>query len=104
MPKSVLQSNWHYRLDLTPDAPRVKDYIALDRAGYDQMPTVSNWYDVKNIPLGIEFCRKHISPERLKGFLLAPWRPTLPETRQRHMEAIEAFSRALESIEPRSAE
>ena len=95
MPKAVLQSNWHYRLDLTPDAPRVRDYIGLDKAGYEQVPTVSNWYDAQNIPKAIAFCREHLSPERLKGFLLTPWRPTLPETRERHLEAIRHFGEAI---------
>ena len=94
MPKSILQSNWHYKMDWSADAPRVKDFIAMDRAGYDQVPTVSNWYDPEAIDRGIEFCRRHIAAERLKGFLLTPWRPTLPETRAKHVEALERFAAA----------
>lgn len=96
MSKRVMQSNWHYRMDLTPDAPRVKDYLALDKAGFEQMPTVSNWYDPQNIPKGVEFCIEHLSKERLNGFLLAPWRPTLAETRERHLDAIKHFGKAIE--------
>jgi hypothetical protein len=103
MPKGVLQSNWHYRLDFEVDAPRVKDYLALDRAGYDQVPTVSNWYDAKNIAGGVAFSRRHLAAERLKGFLLAPWRPTLPETRPRHFEALEHFAAAIGTYDEEQA-
>jgi len=97
MSKSVMQSNWHYRMDFEVDRPRVKDYIGLDEHGYDQIPTVSNWYTSDNIAAGMAFCRKHISRERLKGFLLAPWRPTLFETRDRHFDALDHFARAIEA-------
>ena len=99
MPTTTLQSNWHYKTDWTADAPRVKEYAALDRAGYDQIPTVSNWYDAAAIELGIEHCRKNVSAARLKGFLLTPWRPTLAETRAKHVEAIEAFAAAKRKVE-----
>ena len=59
------------------------------------MPTLSNWHTPDNISRTVEFCRKHVAPERLKGFLLAPWRPTLFETRDRHMNAIEHFGQAI---------
>ena len=95
MPKSVLQSNWHYGSDFKADAPRVRDYIALDKAGFDQVPTLSNWTDPKAIGAGIDFCRRHISAERLKGFLLAPWRPTLAEVKTKHFEALDTFAQAM---------
>ena len=41
---------------------------------------------------------RHIKPDRLKGFLLAPWRPTLPETREKHMDAIGHFGKAIAAI------
>lgn len=94
MPRSVLQSNWYYRTEFAPDLPRVKDYIELDRAGFEQVPTVSNWNSAESIGLAVDFCVKHVPRERLLGFLLTPWRPTLPETRTRHMEAIRAMAAA----------
>ena len=96
MPRSVLQSNWYYGEKFGSDAPlAVKAYRDLEDHQYDQIPTLSNWTTTKNIPGTVEFALKHIKPDRLKGFLLAPWRPTLPETRQRHMEAIEHFGKAI---------
>ena len=73
----------------------VRDFVEVDKAGYDQVPTVSNWETPENIYGTIRFCREHLSKEHLKGFLLTPWRPTLEETRDRHMDAIEHFALAI---------
>jgi hypothetical protein len=89
MPKSILQSNWYYGEKFSTEILAVRTYKELEDHRYDQVPTLSNWTTPANIHGTFEFCRKNIPPERLKGFLIAPWRPTLPETRQRHMEAIE---------------
>ena len=106
MPKQILQSNW-YRDPVRGDAKSVyggrfdmdvecvRTYVDVDKAGYEQVPTVSNWETPDNISGTIEFCRKHLSPERLKGFLLTTWRPTLEETRARHIDGIEHFALAI---------
>jgi hypothetical protein len=95
MPHKVLQSNWYYGGKFAPDVKEVKAYLELEDHKFDQVPTLSNWETTDNIAGTMDFCRQHIEPERLKGFLLAPWRPTLPETRDRHMEAIETFAKAI---------
>ncbi len=80
MPKSVLQSNWYYGRFDKKDASgnRVIDistYVDFERLGYDQVPTASTWSKPKghNQLETLEFCREHISPERLKGFMTVPW-------------------------------
>ncbi len=73
----------------------VKSYVDLDKAGYDQMPTVGNWETPENIYGTFRFARKNLSKEHLKGFILTPWKPTLEETRAIHMDAIEHFSLAI---------
>ena len=95
MPRTILQSNWYYGGDFGPEVKGAQTYVALEKRGYDQVPTLSNWHTPDNIARTVEFCRKHVAPERLKGFLLAPWRPTLFETRGRHMNAIEQFGKAI---------
>lgn len=109
MPKDVIQSNW-YRDPVRGDAKSVyggtfnmgiecvKTYVDLDKAGYDQMPTVSNWETPANITGTMKFCAEHVSKEKLKGFLLTPWRPTLEETREKHMDAIEHFALGMKEI------
>jgi hypothetical protein len=87
MPHDVLQSNWYYGEKFLPEVKAVKAYHDLEDHEYDQVPTLSNWTTPANIHGTVEYCRKHIKTERLKGFLLAPWRPTLPDARERHMAA-----------------
>jgi hypothetical protein len=106
MPKNVLQSNW-YRDPVRGDAKSVyggkfdndvecaRTFVEVDQAGYDQVPTVSNWETPENIYGTIRWCREHCSKEHLKGYLLTPWRPTLEQTRDRHMDAIEHFALAI---------
>jgi len=78
MPKSVLQSNWFYWPAVrNPDGSYVKKGLAaygeLDRAGYDQVPTCSTWNCWYNAQETMELAKAELSPERLKGFMTAPW-------------------------------
>jgi hypothetical protein len=95
MPKSVLQSNWYYGAEFSQEVGYVKAYLDLDMHGYDQVPTGSNWSTPVNLAGTVAYCRNHIAPERLLGFLQTVWRPTLEECRERHMEAIELVGQAL---------
>ena len=97
MPKSILQSNWYYGNAFSADTKEVKAYLDLEDHKYDQAPTLSNWESNDNIYGTVRFCREHIPAERLKGFFLAPWRPTLPEVRDTHLSAIEHFGKAIAS-------
>jgi hypothetical protein len=109
MPKSVVQSNW-YREPVKGGAKSVyggvfnesiecvKAYVDLDKAGYEQIPTVSNWETPENIYGTIKFCREKLSKDRLKGFFLTPWKPTLAVARDRHLDAIEHFGKAIREI------
>ena len=97
MPKSVLQSNWHYgdnfdvawlKANGKKRATFIQAYEDLDKAGFDQVPTGSNWTCDTNFALTVEHCRKVCSPERLKGFMMASWVYTLPEWEKKNLEAI----------------
>ena len=72
------------------------DIKLLEALGFEQVPTFSNWEDQENVYSTVRFCKANISPERLKGFLHAPWRPTLEEVRPRHMAALEEITKARE--------
>ena len=99
MPKSVLQSNWYYSSEfdfaklkeLKKDQyiTYVKAYEDLDKAGFDQVPTGSNWSYDTNFAGTVAHCRKVCSPERLKGFMMAPWFFTLPGWEKKNLEAID---------------
>jgi len=72
-----------------------KTYIDVDQAGYDQIPAVSNYQTPDNIPSTIKWCRDHCSKERIKGYFLTPWVPTLEAKRDRHFDAINHFAAAI---------
>ncbi len=95
MPKSVLQSNWYYGATLPESATAVKFYGELERHGFDQVPTGSNFEHRPNFVETVKFCRKTIAPERLKGFLQTVWRPTQERFRHAHLEAIEQVAAAI---------
>lgn len=94
MPKSVLQSNWYYENNFRRTRREVRAYLDLEEHGFDQMPTTSNWSAAENTQLTVDFCTKHIAPSRLKGFCQTVWRPTLAETRPRHLDAIRLLKEA----------
>ncbi len=89
MPQSVLQSNWYYATRFDDEVVPARSYVDLETAGYDQIPTGSNWSNDDNFHLTVEYCRRQVAPERLLGFMTAPWRPTLEKHRQHHLNAID---------------
>ena len=107
MPKSVLQSNWYYGNDFDVEkmkaagnerrAVYVKAYEDLDKAGFDQVPTGSNWSCDENFAGTVKYCRKVCSPERLKGFMMAPWFFTLPEWEKKNIEAIDLVGASIKA-------
>jgi len=104
MPKSVLQSNWFYyhtlkRNRMTKEyRTRVNSYLDLDAHGYDQVPTASNYCNNTNFQATVDFCRKHLDPKRLKGFLQTPWRPTVECFRKYHQRAVRQVETAIKRI------
>ncbi len=108
MPRSVVQSNWYYEEELDPERVRVRAYLDLEDAGFDQVPTTANWPDPissgstlssRNLENTVAFCREHIAPERLLGFLQTAWKPLVEAKREYHMEAIEQMARAIRAWE-----
>ena len=103
MPKSVLQSNWYYGDafaldDSNKSRARVQAYIDLDKAGFDQVPTGSNWSNDVNFGRTVKFCEEHLSKERLLGYLTAPWVFTLPKFEAQNMRAIDQVAAARTSL------
>jgi hypothetical protein len=99
MPRSVLQSNWCYQDQLDPDDVKIRNYAELEKHGYDQVPTGSNWAGQQhNFERTVEFCRRAVAPERLLGFLQTPWCPTIEECRGTHVNAIDLIRRAREGF------
>ena len=99
MPPSVLQSNWYYDNKFDEGIDYVKAYLDLDRHGYDQVPTGSNWSNDENFEGTVTFCKQVIKPGLLKGFLHAPWHPTLEAHREHHLNAVAQMGRARKTLE-----
>jgi len=55
----------------------LRGFVELERAGFDQFPCCSNWDNDVNMGQLVRYCRQVIAPERLKGFLFAPWALTV---------------------------
>lgn len=110
MPKNVVQSNWYYGNQLgphpTPEQKKgwpmekqgAKSYITLEEHGYDQIPTGSNWATDTNFEETVAYCVKQIAPERLLGFMTAPWAPTVERRRDKHMIAIAQVEAAISAL------
>lgn len=106
VPRSVLQSNWYYGLDFAAahrgrapddawgDTAAPAAYLLLDEHGYEQVPAGSNWLSPDNFGALVDFCRDNVSPERLQGFLMTVWHPTLLESRERHEAAVAQLAAA----------
>jgi len=91
-PKSVLQCTWYYDeenggFDLeknkTDDYKRLQAFVEFEKCGFDQTPCASNWVGGGRRRDGVnaddvmgklvKFSREHLSPEHLKGFMIASW-------------------------------
>lgn len=95
-PKSVVMSNWYYGNDFNPETnPRAKTYLDFDAAGFDQIPTGSNWSNDLNFGQTVEFCKENVSKERLLGFLQTPWKFTNPENRDHNLRSIQQVADAM---------
>ena len=107
---SIVQSNWYYWKDVReveaklddpafkvkPGIPdwagqnhpaELKSFLDFDRVGFDQIPCATTWNSDENMEQVVAFCIRRLAPERLKGFLLTPWKCTWnePTAVKKHM-------------------
>lgn len=103
MPKSVMQSNWYYGADFnTKDKDgKERTYVAayewLDKAGFDQIPTGSNWSSDTNFQGTVDFCDTHCDKSLIKGYMMAPWTRTIPAHEKKAFAAIELMEKTVKS-------
>jgi hypothetical protein len=67
----------------------VECYLKLDKAGFDQIPCGGNWREDVNFGEMVKFCRANLVPERLLGFLVAPWRSTTAKFRDKNLKGVD---------------
>lgn len=106
MPRTVVQSSWYYFPNYKPENLEWNDEIIAKRAwlqewcslpafvymgehGYDQIPCGSNVYFKGTFEPLVKFCRDRIPPERLLGFLMAPWGRIMPGKMESEMAALD---------------
>ena len=95
-PKSIVMSNWYYGTDFNPKTnPAVQSYLDYDKAGFEQIPTGSNFSDDSNFGSTVKFCKENLSDERLLGFLQAPWKFTEKKDREYHLRSIQQVKEVL---------
>ena len=108
MPKSVVQSNWYYGMGFDESGIRPSEnagehaknvlscFETLDRHGFDQVPTGSNYSTSGNMEALTKFCTANISNERLLGFMQTPWVMTHEggHNRMRIWESVEKMAAA----------
>ena len=114
MPKDVIQNNWYYWTDIPAiekagcRAPAKEDgkipnahyrwmrtFLDLEKAGFDQIPAATTFYHTESMDMVLDFCRRNVSPERLKGFFLMDWRATTPQPHRRHEILLEEAERLI---------
>lgn len=101
MPRSVLQSNWYYH-GFTGVKPGdrcetyIKSYDWLEEGGFDQVPTGSNCDKAHphNLAETVDYCRKVVAPERLKGFMMGSWARTWRNEEDRLKESVRLAAEA----------
>ncbi len=97
--KNIVMSNWYYGTKFDEKDKMVKAYRDFETAGYDQIPTASNWSAPESFKLTVEHCRRVIDPARLLGFLQTPWMPTLEICRPHHEAAIKLVGEAIANFQ-----
>ncbi len=109
MPSSVVQSNWHYGLDLRDDTgprPRILrppetylTYLDLDERQYDQIPTSGYYLGTwDSFPLTVRYCLERLGSEHLLGFLHAPWAMTIESRLDDHLRHIAIMERGISAV------
>ena len=106
MPKGVLQSNAYYGLEFDTaklkrpnDINGLKTFVDLDAAGYDQVPTGSNWACDGNFAGLVDFCRRNCTKGSVKGFMMAPWFFTVPDWEEKNLTAVDLVGRVIDGAQ-----
>lgn len=106
LPKGVLPTTGLYDeelegFDMAKLRPKMLNYkclkqmLLLDEAGFEQVPCVSNWLSPTQQKAGmkenahatagvVKFCREHLKPELVRGFLAAPWSQCVTDAQYRY--------------------
>ena len=104
LPKSVIPVNWYYFVDYGENISekmriRVAPFDILEAHGFDQMPAGSVEYFKENMELLVKYCKSHISPDRLLGFIQTTWSSVEAHEEEKLRRGTEALVAAKELYE-----
>ena len=75
--KNMIMENWVYtdfsKVGTDNEHARIKDFKLLEERGYDQIPTCSACYDIRNIRGFLEYMRNNLDPKKLLGIQVDEW-------------------------------
>ena len=103
MPKSVMQSNWYYDADFSVKNKEGKErtYVAayewLDKAGFEQIPTGSNWSCDSNFQGTVDFCDSHCDKSLIKGYMMASWMRTIPAHEKKALASVDIMAKTIKA-------
>ena len=102
MPKSVLQSNWYYgsNFDVASMGERgkyVEAYEWLDKAGFEQVPTGSNFSNDVHFEKTVQFCAAPCRHDLLTGYRMAPWTRTFAIHEEKSLQAVAQMAAAIKA-------
>ena len=75
----------------------MQTYEDLDKAGFDQVPTGSNWSCDSNFGDTVKFCDSKCSKDLIKGYMMAPWTRTFAIHEAKSLEAIALMAAAIKA-------
>jgi hypothetical protein len=124
MPRSVVQSNWHYYDDFDLDADRVhaqangielrepspeierqkttrlRAFLELERGGFDQVPAGGFNVFPDNFAGNVRFAQQHLPRAHVLGFMQTHWAPMLAKRRDFHELGVEKFADGVRAYDP----
>ena len=103
LPKSVIAVNWYYFNEFDGDVSeqsriRIAPFDILDEHGFDQIPGGSVEYFEDNFELLAAYCKKHVSSDKLLGFIQTTWCSVEEEYKQKLFDGADAVSRAISAF------
>ena len=101
IPKNALVSNWYYYdFNVERHQDWVEIYKKLGEWGYDQIPCCSTWNNSRNCWQTLEYCKEHVNPESIKGYMSAPWLFTTSKNYYGLLNGAQVFQHAKQQFYP----
>lgn len=104
LPKSVIPVNWYYFTEFGDNISemariRVQPYHILEEHRLDQIPGGSVEYCKDNMEKLAVYCKEHIAPERLLGFIQTTWASVEPKYSDKLFDGATALGDAIRAFE-----